>query len=349
MTYTIAAAHSRPVHLLSMADLGGREILDLLDHAAALKSGLPGPGIAPLAGRHVALIFDKPSLRTRVSFEVGIQRLGGSTTTLAGGDVGLGSREPLPDIARTLSRYVDAVVVRMLSHEGLAELAGASDVPVVNALTEHEHPCQALADLLTIREHLGGLEGRRLVYVGDGNNVCNSLLLGGAAVGMHVRVACPPGHEPDAGVLRRAIALGRATGAEVEVGHDPVAAVAGADAVYTDVWASMGSEHEAAARRERFAGFRVTTKLLRGAPGAIAMHCLPAHRGEEIDAEVIDGPSSVAFDQAENRLYVQQAVLVELIQRTRAGEVRRRRPTAAAGGLAVAGGIAAAEIAAARP
>ncbi len=318
-------------HLLSIADLHAGEIEHVLDDALALKAtqhGGPGPA-GPLAGKHVALVFDKPSLRTRVSFEVGIHRLGGGTTTMSGADVGLGSREPLPDIARTLSRYVDAIVVRMLSHEGLAELAAAAEVPVVNALTGHEHPCQALADLLTLREHLDDLRGRQLVYVGDGNNVCHSLLLGGASVGLNVRVASPPGHEPDAGVVGRARALARTSGARIEIVQDPASAVIGADAVYTDVWASMGAEDQAAERRRRFAGFRVTAELLRSAPDALVMHCLPAHRGDEIDGDVIDGPRSVVFDQAENRVHAQQAVLLHLLRR-RGGWIERRPRSLAA-------------------
>ena len=308
-------------HLLSLADLDAGSLEAVLERAADLKSGggFAGLGRQPLAGRSVALIFDKPSLRTRVSFEVGIAKLGGITTTLTGGEVGLGTREPVEDIGRTLSRYVDAVVVRMLDHEALAALAGASSVPVVNALTSHEHPCQALADLLTLRERLGSLAGRQLVYVGDGNNVCHSLLLGGAALGLHVRVAAPSGHEPQAAVVDEAKELARVSGSRIEVLDDPRRAVAGADAVYTDVWASMGSEHEAAERRQRFAGFRLTNELLSAAPDALVMHCLPAHRGDEIDAEVLEGPRSVAFDQAENRLYVQQAVLLHLLEARRAG------------------------------
>ncbi|HUG48271.1 MAG TPA: ornithine carbamoyltransferase [Candidatus Limnocylindria bacterium] len=324
-------------HLLSLADLDAGSLESVLERAADLKSGggFAGLGRQPLAGKSVALIFDKPSLRTRVSFEVGIAKLGGITTTLTGGEVGLGTREPVEDIGRTLSRYVDAVVVRMLDHEGLAALAAASDVPVINALTSWEHPCQALADLLTLRERLGSLAGGQLVYVGDGNNVCHSLLLGGALLGLHVRVAAPPGHEPEAAVLDEALRLARGSGSHIEVVDDPRSAVVGADAVYTDVWASMGSEHEAAARRRTFAGFRLTYELLSAAPDALVMHCLPAHRGEEIDAEVLEGPRSVAFDQAENRLYVQQAALLHLLEARRAG--LRALPAPAQMELALAG------------
>ncbi|MDQ3937836.1 MAG: ornithine carbamoyltransferase, partial [Chloroflexota bacterium] len=235
----------------------------------------------------------------------------------------LGRREPVSDMARTLSRYVDAIVVRILSHETLAELAAASEVPVINALTAREHPCQALADLLTLHEHLGDLAGRQLVFVGDGNNVCHSLMLGGAALGLNVRVASPIGHQPLPEIVDEAAALARNSGARIELTHDPKAAVEGADAVYTDVWASMGAQDEAAERRRAFAGFRVSDELLRGAPAALVMHCLPAHRGEEIDADVIDGPRSVCFEQAENRLYVQQAALLWLME----SAVAARRPT----------------------
>ena len=311
-------------HLLSIADLGSDGIADVVEHALVLK-GQPGGALGrgqPFAGRQFGLLFDKPSLRTRVSFEVGIRRLGGGTTTLTGSDVGLGSREPLADIARTLSRYVDAIVVRIHDHGQLEQLAAASDVPVVNALTNREHPCQALADLLTLRERFGGFRGRRLAYVGDGNNVCHSLLLGGAAVGLDVAVACPPGYEPDAGILAEARLLARESGARLALVHDPAAAVSGADAVYTDVWTSMGFEGEAGERERAFAPFRVTAELMRAAPDAVVMHCLPAHRGHEIEAEVIDGPASVVFDQAENRLYAQQAVLIRLLRQAwrRVGE-----------------------------
>ena len=323
-------------HLLSIGDLDPIEVLEIVEHAQALKTGPDSivPHGGPFAGRNVALIFDKPSLRTRVSFEVGIRRLGGATTTLTGAEVGVGSRETPEDVARTLSRYVDAIVIRMLSHATLVRLAAASEVPVVNALSEHEHPCQALADLVTIQEHLGGFRNRTLAFLGDGNNVCQSLLLAGAAVGLNVRVASPRGYEPDPAVVQHALALGRRTGAAIEVLDDPTAAVRGADAVYTDVWASMGDEAEAAERRRAFVPYRLTTELLRGAPDAVVMHCLPAHRGEEIEAEVIDGPRSVVFDQAENRLYAQQALLLLLLRQGRFGQVERR--AAAAGARAVA-------------
>jgi ornithine carbamoyltransferase len=305
--------------LLSIADLGADGIAEVVEHAIVLKSQAGASvGMArPLTGRHAALLFDKPSLRTRVSFEVGIHRLGGTTTTMSAADVGLGSREPIADIARTLARYVDLIVARIHDHRDLVALAAAADIPVVNALSAWEHPCQALADLVTLREQFGGFRGRTLAYVGDGNNVCHSLLLAGAAVGLAVRVATPPGYEPDRAILDEARLLARAHGGSIAVGHDPLAAVEGADAVYTDVWASMGFEGEAEARERAFGPFRVDAQLLAAAPDAIVMHCLPAHRGQEIAADVIDGPSSVAFDQAENRLWAQQAVILRLLQQGR--------------------------------
>ena len=272
---------------------------------------------ALLAGRSVAMLFEKPSLRTRVTFDVGITLLGGHAVYLGPEEVGIGRRETATDVGRNLSRWVDAVVLRTFAHDTLLELAGAASVPVVNALSDHEHPCQALADLLTLRQHLGSLRGRTLAFVGDGNNVCHSLLLAGSLAGLHVRIATPRGYEPDPAVVRAAIEAAGAGGGSVVVGTDAPEAVRGADAVYTDAWTSMGAESEADLRRLRFAGFRVDAALLADAPDALVMHCLPAHRGEEITDEVLDGPSSVVLDQAENRLYVQQALLVELLTRNR--------------------------------
>ena len=328
--------HQPQADLLSIADLGAEGIADVIEHAIVLKSQAAA-GVAvslPLAGRHAALLFDKPSLRTRVSFEVGIHRLGGTTTTMSAADVGLGSREPIGDIARTLSRYVDVIVARIHSHDDLVALAAGANVPVMNALSAWEHPCQALADLVTLHEHLDGLAGRALAYVGDGNNVCHSLLLGGAAAGLQVRVATPAGYGPDPSIVDEARLVAREHGGSIEVGHDPVAAVSGADAVYTDVWASMGFEGEALERERVFAPFRVTSGLLSFSPDAIVMHCMPAHRGHEIDADVIDGPSSVVFDQAENRVYAQQAVILQLLQRQH-GFVPRAGPSSVPARVAI--------------
>jgi ornithine carbamoyltransferase len=259
------------------------------------------------------MLFEKPSLRTRVTFDVGISALGGHPVYLSPDEVGIGRRETATDVGRNLSRWVDAIVFRTFGHDTLTELASAASVPVVNALSDHEHPCQALADLLTLRQHLGELRGRTLAFIGDGNNVCHSLLLAGSLAGLTVRVATPPGYEPDPSVVRAALDAARRSGGTVELGADPAVAVRGADAVYTDAWTSMGAEAEADLRRLRFAGFRVDEALLAGAPKALVMHCLPAHRGEEISDGALDGPNSVVLDQAENRLYVQQALLVELL------------------------------------
>lgn len=309
------AAPPRLRHVLSFADVVELGLERILARAESLRADrLAGRHAPLLAGRQVALLFEKPSLRTRVTFDVGISLLGGHAIYLGPEEVGLGTREAPADVASNLSRWVDAAVVRTFSHATLSELAGAARVPVVNALTDLEHPCQALADLLTLRQRLGALHGKRLAFVGDGNNVCHSVLLAGAAAGLEVRVATPPGLEPGARVVDSARRLARTGGGSVSVGHDPLAAVAGVDAVYTDVWTSMGSELEAVARRRRFAGFRVDADLLAAAPEALVMHCLPAHRGEEISDEVLDGPLSVVLDQAENRLYVQQALLLELLE-----------------------------------
>jgi ornithine carbamoyltransferase len=312
-----------PSRLLSVTDLDPAGILDVLDLADALKRGGWDHAAPPLAGRAVALVFEKPSLRTRVSFEVGVARLGATPVVLSGKEVGLGTRETVPDVGRTLERYVDAIVARVFDHAILDALAEVVSIPVINALSDEEHPCQALADLMVLREHLGSLHGRQLVFIGDGNNVAASLLLAGASVGMHVRVACPAAYAPAPSVVARASLIGEGTGARVEVTHDPAAAIAGADAVYTDVWASMGQEDEAEARRPAFSGFRLTNGLLSSAPDALVLHCLPAHRGEEIDPDVLDGPNSIVFDQAEDRLWVQMAVLLRL--------VRPRRPASSMG------------------
>ncbi|MEO6294457.1 MAG: ornithine carbamoyltransferase [Candidatus Limnocylindria bacterium] len=309
------AATAPPLrHLLSSADLDAAALGRILDMAATLREQRKAGRLPQLlAGRHVALLFEKPSLRTRVTFDVGVSALGGQALYLGPDEVGIGRRETASDIGRNLSRWVDAIVLRTFAHHTLAELAQAATVPVVNALTDQEHPCQALADLLTLRQHLGELRGRTLAFVGDGNNVCHSLLLTGAIAGLRLRVATPAGYEPDPVIVAQAIGLAREAGGSVALGTDPVAAVRDADAVYTDAWTSMGAEAEADLRRLRFAGFRVDATLLAAAPQALVMHCLPAHRGEEISDEALDGLTSVVLDQAENRLYVQQALLVDLL------------------------------------
>lgn len=304
-----------PARFLSIADMDPAALLELVDEAAELKRVHPRAG-KPLAGKAVALIFQKPSLRTRVSFELGITRLGGTPIVLQGSEVGLGSREAARDAARTLERYVDAIVARVFDHEVLVEMADAVAIPVVNALSDREHPCQALADMLTLREHLGGFAGRQLVFIGDGNNVAASLLLAGGSLGLDVRVVTPPTHAPADEVVAQARSLAVRTGALIEVVHDPRGALSGADAVYTDVWASMGQEDEEEIRRSLFRPYALTSDLLAQAPSALVMHCLPAHRGEEIATDVLDGPQSVVFDQAENRLWAQCALLVRLTGRS---------------------------------
>ena len=310
----VVPTRARPRHLLSSADLDAPMLERLLRAAERLRAQRAAGTVPPLlAGRQVALLFEKPSLRTRVTFDVGAAALGGHALYLSPDEVGIGRRETATDIGRNLSRWVDAVVLRTFAHATLVELAEAASVPVVNALTDLEHPCQALADVLTLRQHLGDVRGRTLAFVGDGNNVCHSLLLTAALAGMHVRVATPPGYGPERRITAAATAMAARSGGSVSIGTDPGAAVQDADAVYTDAWTSMGAEAEADLRRLRFGGYRVDERLLSGAPRALVMHCLPAHRGEEITDDVLDGPRSVVLDQAENRLYVQQALLVELL------------------------------------
>ena len=299
---------------LSIDDVSGAELGALLDRAAALKADRGPSGV--LAGKTVGMIFEKPSTRTRVSFEVALAELGAHPVVLKTDEVQLGRGETIPDTARVLSRFVDALVVRTFGQERLTELARASSVPVVNALSDLEHPCQALADVMTIGERFGDLASVRLCYLGDGdNNVCHSLLLAGAKAGLaRIEVAAPWGYEPDPRVLERARAIGASTGTEVIVSGDPAAAAADADVLYTDVWVSMGQDADRDERLAAFRGFGVTAQRLAwAAPGAIAMHCLPAHRGEEIDAEVIDGPASAVWDQAENRLHTAKALLEWLL------------------------------------
>ena len=296
-------------HFLSVTDVDRDGLLDLLDLADTLKRER-ATARDDLAGRTVAMIFEKPSTRTRVSFQVAIAELGGHPLTLSSAELQLGRGETIADTAAVLSRYVHAIVVRTFGQDRVEGLAAGASVPVMNALTDHEHPCQALADLQTIREARGRLEGLTLAYVGDGNNVAHSLLLAGSMAGMTVRVGHPPGYAPDEGVVERA----RGLGGSVEIGEDPSAAVKGADVVYTDVWTSMGQEGQEEQRRALFEPFRVTEHLMAAAAAdAIFLHCLPAHRGEEVAADVIDGPASRVFDQAENRLHTQKALLVRLL------------------------------------
>jgi ornithine carbamoyltransferase len=301
--------------LLSVADLNADEVRRLFDRAAELKRE-PRPvagGPAPLAGRTLAMLFQKPSLRTRVTFEAGMNQLGGHAIYLTE-DVVMGARESVRDVARNLERFVDAIVARTGPHEVVVELAAQASIPVINGLTLREHPCQALADLFTIRERFGRLEGLVLAFVGDGNNVYHSLALLGAMLGLEVRLAHPPDYGPNPRIVERARELAGSTGGKLTFGQDPAEIVRGASVVYTDAWTSMGQEAQTEARRDAFAAYRVDDALLRAAgPTAVVMHCLPAHRGEEITSAVMDGPRSIIWDQSENRLHVQKALLVELL------------------------------------
>ena len=298
---------------LSVDDLSADEVAWLLDLAAKVKAQ-PGDFAARLDGRSVALIFEKPSTRTRVSFEVAVASAGGHPVPLSSAELQLGRGETIEDTGRVLSRYVHAIVLRTFEQERLEVLAGAASVPVVNALSDFEHPCQALADLLTVREVKGDLAGRVFVYLGDGNNVTHSLLLAGAKMGMHVRATTPPGFEPIPQIVQRATEIAGGTGGSVHLFHDPIEACRDADVLYTDVWASMGQETEADERALVFPAYALdASKVEVAADDVTVMHCLPAHRGQEITDEVIDGPRSVVWDQAENRMHTQKALLLWLL------------------------------------
>jgi ornithine carbamoyltransferase len=300
--------------LLSMKDLSKAEIQAILGRAAELKADRKKAfNEAPLAGLTLAMIFQKPSLRTRVSFEAGMTLLGGHAIYLAPSDIKLGERETTEDIARVLSRFADIIMARVFGHEIVVDLAKHATVPVINGLSDFEHPCQILADLLTIQERKGRLEGLNAVYVGDGNNVAHSLMFGAAIMGMNMTVATPPGYEPKDQVLREAQEIGRATEATIRVMNDPMAAARGADVLYTDVWASMGQEAEAAERRSKFKGFQINMAMLKQAkPDAVVLHCLPAHYGEEIEYAAARTPNAAIFDQAENRMHAQNGLMVLL-------------------------------------
>ena len=301
-------------HFLSLNDFSRAEIESFFDLASRVKAD-PRAFSRALEGKTLAMIFQKASTRTRVSFEAGMFQLGGSALFLGAGDIQLHRGETIADTAKVLSRYVDAIMARVFAHQDLLDLAQHGTVPVINGLSDLLHPCQALADYFTLREKKGELAGLKVAYVGDGNNMCHSLMYGAAKLGMSMAAATPKGYEPNPTVVENAIRTARENGAPApQIGGDPRAAVAGADLVYTDVWASMGQEAEAQARRKAFSGFQVTAALMAAAkPEALFMHCLPAHRGEEVAAEVIDGPQSVVFDEAENRLHVQKAILLKLL------------------------------------
>lgn len=298
--------------LLSVTDLAPEEVDELLHSALALKKRKPRQPI--LRGKVLALVFEKPSLRTRVSFDVAMYQLGGTSLYLSPAEVGLGKREPIPDVARVLSRYVDAIAARTFSHTDAELLARYASVPVINALSDLEHPCQALSDLLTIYEKKGKLQGLILAYLGDSNNVAHSLLLAASMSGMHFKIASPRGYEPQAEIVEKAKKLAGRSGAVLQFLEEPRQAVEGADVIYTDVWTSMGQEAESEKRRLAFRGYQVTPQLLAWAKAdAIFLHPLPAHHGEEVAPGLLDLPQSAVFDQAENRLHLQKALLVKLL------------------------------------
>ena len=285
-------------------DYTGDELLEILDLAQELKlKQRAGELIDPLRGKTLAMIFQKPSNRTRLSFEIGMHQLGGHALYISGPEIGMGQREPIADVARVMARYVDAVMIRANFHSDVVTFAEYADVPVINGLSDLEHPCQAMADVLTILEHRGTLKGCKVCYIGDGNNVCHSLISVCGKLGLEMVVACPAGYEP-AGDSRRAAC---------QVVHDPHQAILGADVVYTDTWTSMGQEDQSRIRRRDFAGFTIDLKMFRKAKtDAIFMHCLPAHRGEEVENEIMESSQSVIFDQAENRLHAQKAIILAL-------------------------------------
>ena len=297
--------------LLSVSDLSSEDIRSLISNAVDMKAE---GWLSSLSGKTLALMFEKPSLRTRVSFEIAMRRLGGQTIYLSPAEVGLGERESVSDAARVLSRYVDAIAARTFSHQTLEILASYSGVPVINALSDLEHPCQALADLLTIYEKKGELEGLTLAFIGDGNNVAHSLLLATSLTGINFRIASPAGYAVQDRILHLAQDYAMDSGAEIFCTEEPRLAVSGADIVYTDVWTSMGQEAEAERRRQIFAGYQVNSELLSLAKeDAILMHPLPAHRGEEVAEGILDSLQSVVFDQAENRMHLQKALLAEML------------------------------------
>jgi ornithine carbamoyltransferase len=309
MTATLSLPVSIGKDLLTGAEWSPGDVRDLLQRTAEIKAR-PVRFASVLRGKHIALIFEKPSLRTRVTFEVGIQSMGGFVVFLDHTQARLGERECIPDVARNLARWVQGIVARVYEQRVLEEMAHSADIPVVNALSDKFHPCQALADFFTLEEKFGSLRGFKLCYVGDGNNVCHSLVFLAARLGVHLRIATPANYAPAADVLADAKRAAKETRAKIELFSDPKEAVAGAQAVYTDSWTSMGFEAEEKVRRTVFAPYQVNGQLMeQAAEKAVFMHCLPAHRGAEVTNEVLDGPSSIVLEQSENRMYVQKAIL----------------------------------------
>jgi ornithine carbamoyltransferase len=306
--------HDKPKHFLSLKDWSPDDVQELFELSARLKA-YPAAYAERLKGKSLAMIFQKASTRTRVSFEVGMYQLGGQALYLGSEQIQIGRGESVADTAKVLSRYVHVILARVFAHQDVLDLAKHGTVPVINGLSDLLHPCQALADYFTLWERRGRLEGLKMAYVGDGNNMCHELMFGAIKTGMRMSVACPKGYEPNPVVVKSAVRdAARLKAPETQITHDPAEAVEGADVVYTDVWTSMGQEAESRQRVEAFKGYCVTPELMaRAAPGAVFMHCLPAHRGEEVAAEVIDGPQSVVFDEVENRLHAQKAILLTLL------------------------------------
>ena len=302
-------------HFIALTDFSSAELNEMLKLALQLKKERKEGGNKPLfAGKVLAMVFQKPSLRTRVSFDMVMRHLGGDALYLSPAEIGLGKRESIADVSRVLSGYVDAVMARVFNHEHILELAKYSSVPVINGLSDFNHPCQAMADMLTILESFDELNNLRMTFIGDGNNVAVSLVFACAKLGMHFTIASPEGYDLPQAVITEAQDIATATGSQIQQTNDPIAAVQDVDVIYTDTWTSMGQEAEVQKRREVFAPFQVNEKLVGLATkGVIVMHCLPAHRGEEITDEVADGPHSVLFQQAENRLHAQKAILVKLL------------------------------------
>lgn len=299
---------------LSIRDVTTEEILETFSIAADMKANRLNYADA-LKGKTLALIFEKPSLRTRVTFDVGIQQLGGFSICLSPAEINLGKRESVYDVAKNLERMVQGVMIRTFAHQIVVDFAAYASIPVINGLTDYSHPCQAMADYFTLMEIYGDLRGKKLAYIGDGNNVAHSLMFAGAKLGMHVSIGCPQGYEPHPDAAKQSIADAKHTGGSITITNDPVEAVRHTDAVYTDVWASMGQEEEAEVRKKIFLPYQVNPSLMKHAKDtAVFMHCLPAHRGDEVTDEVIDARNSVVFQEAENRLHAQKAILYQLMK-----------------------------------
>jgi len=299
-------------NFISIHDLSADEIHETLELAVEIKAKLKaGENYKPLEGKTLSMIFAKPSARTRISFETGIKKLGGYALYLSPNDISMGKREAVKDIARVISRYNDGIMARLFSHEHMLELTEFASVPVINGLTDYNHPCQIMGDILTVKEHRGDLNDLKVAFIGDGNNVANSWVNLASKIPMHFVLAGPEGFSPDSETWSRSVQAGLST---LEITQDPVEGVKDADVVYTDVWASMGQESESAVRAEKFKPFQLNTELMSNAkPSALVMHCLPAHRGDEITDDVMDGPNSIVFDQAENRMHAQNAIMVQLM------------------------------------